>query len=152
VATTKETERLAKKIYDEIIPASCNGNKSAEGYLRRVFFIVRLVDDLQDGDVAVSKEDITKAFFILIADLPNNDFYKKYADVLMGVHIVSFNAWQDANLWEKDKNDLKRIYAHVLRDYICELFALVAYLTGGRKLMREISLKVREVFLKKLSK
>lgn len=152
MSSIKERNFIGKKLTSEIIPLSCNGNKSAEAYLKRVFFIVRLVDDFHDGDIEIKKEDILKAIFILIGELPGNKFYKEHADTLTGIHIIGFNAWQDANEWEKDDDELKRMYAHVIRDFICEVFSLVAFLTGGEKKMKETSLKVRELFLKEIYK
>ena len=47
---------------------------------------------------------------------------------------------------EKDKT--RKNYALVIRDQITELVLLVAYITGGSDYLRNISLKVRELFLK----
>jgi len=145
-----ERETLSKKINEEIIPSCCNGNRDAEAYLKRVFFVVRMLDDIYDEDVEVEKSDILKGFFLWLADIASNRFYKEYQEMLTAIHIVSFNAWQDANEWEKTDDELKKLYAHVTRDYICELFILTAYLTGGSKLMRKVSLEVRTLFLKEI--
>jgi len=141
---------ITEKLTDDIIPTCCNGNKSAEAYLKRIFFVVRTLDDLYDGDVKVANEDMAKAFFIVGAELYYNNFFKEHIDTLMGIHVVGFNAWKNANEWQKSDDALKKIYAHVIRDFICELFPLVAFLTGGTKSMNEMSLKIRDFFLKEL--
>ena len=138
-----ERELIAEKISEWIIPESCNGNKDAEAYLKRVFYIVRKLDDLQDEDFKVEKEELIRAYFFLFADLATNKFYLQHQAMLSSLH-----AWQDSNIWAGDPDQNKRLYAHVIRDFICELFILVAYLCGGEKLMRGISLKIREAFLK----
>ena len=145
-----ERELLSKIIQEEIIPSCCNGNKAAEAYLKRMFFIVRLLDDIQDEDYKVEKSDIIKGYFLLLGDIATNKFYKEHQDMLIAIHIVSFNAWQDSNSWENDISKTKRLYAHVIRDYICELFSLVAYLNGGEKLMRKVSIKIRSAFVKEI--
>lgn len=150
MSSIAERNYTSRKITEEIIPACCNGNKAAQAYLNRIFYIVRLVDDFYDRDVRVEREDVLKAFFMLTAELPSNNFYKEHIDGLTAIHIIGFNAWQDANEWEQEDDELKRLYAHVNRDFICELFSMVAFLTGGRKLMKEISLRVREFFLKEI--
>ena len=150
MSTVEERKHIAEQLNNVLIPACCSGDKSAEAYLKRVFFVVRMIDDLQDGDTPVNKNDIIKGFMMTIADLPNNTFYKKHADMLNGIHLISFNAWRDSNAWEQSDDPSKKMYAHVLRDYICELFVLVAFLTGGEKLMHEVSLQMREMFLKKM--
>jgi len=141
---------IAERLTNEIIPSCCNGNKSAEAYLKRIFFVVRTLDDLYDGDVKVEREDIGKAFSILGMELHYNSFFKENIDTLMALHIIGFNAWQDASEWEKSADAQKRIYAHVIRDFVCELFPMVAFLTGGIKSMKRESLKVREFFLKRM--
>ncbi len=150
MSSLKNRKYISEKLTEEIIPACSNGNKSAEAYLNRIFFVVRTLDDLYDGDVKVANEDMAKAFFIVGAELYYNPFFKEHIDTLMGLHVVGFNAWKDANEWEKSDDAIKNIYAHVIRDFICELFPLVAFLTGGTKSMNEISLKIRDFFLKEL--
>jgi len=148
MSTSENRMYIASRLAEEIIPACCNGNKSAEAYLKRIFFVVRTLDDLYDRDVNVEREDIGKAFFIVGVELHYNDFFKENIDALMALHIVGFNAWQDASQWENSIDAQKRIYAHVIRDFVCELFPMVAFLTGGTKSMKRESLKVREFFLK----
>lgn len=150
MSTLQERNFISESIEQRIIPKCCNGNKAAEAYLRRVFFIVRMADDFFDEDVEIQKENIFKALFVLLGELPTNQFYKENIDILTGIHIMAFNAWQDANTWEKDSSELKQMYAHVIRDMICELFAMVGFLTGGQQLMKETSLMVREIFLKEM--
>jgi hypothetical protein len=141
---------LKQKIYKELIPLCCNGNKDAEEYLRRLFFIVRTMDDVYDEDKKVGKDDIIDSFFLFFGDIATNKFYQEHQEKLTAIHIVAFNAWQDANDWEKDTDSLKQLYAHVLRDYVCDVFAFTAYLTGGRHSMRKLSPIVRTAFLKEI--
>ena len=150
MSTKSERESLAKKINEVLIPSCCNGNKSAEAYLRRIFFLIRTLDDLEDGDVETSKADIFKSYFILLGDFQTNSFYREHQDKLNAAHIIGYNAWLDANQWLNEKNKLKNMYAHVFRDTICEIIPLVAFLTGGWNSMRKISLEMRTVFLKEL--
>lgn len=137
----------AEIILNQLIPKCCNGNADAHGYLKKIFFIVRNIDDLQDEDTLVKKEDLMRGYFYALADFTYNPFYRKHQELLTGIQTIAFNAWEDSNIWSEDTNPTKRLYAHVIRDYIIELFILVAYLTGGRKLMREVSLMAREIFL-----
>lgn len=151
MSSPEKRKELSAYIWKEIIPLCSNGNKDAESYLKQFFFIIRMIDDLKDRDYPVEGDNIIRGFFYLMAEIPHNKFYKAYADSLTSIHIIGFNAWQNANEWQNSNNETKRIYAHVLRDYICELFALVAFHTGGEELMKKVSLKVREVFLKEIN-
>ena len=147
---TQTPAQVRQAIYKELIPACANGNKDAADYLRRICFIVRTVDDVYDGDKPVSRQDIVDSFFLFAGEIAGNKFFRQHIDQLTALHVVAFNAWQDANEWEQSDDSLKQMYAHVLRDYICDVFAYTAYLTGGRHHMRGLSLRIRAVFLKEL--
>ena len=150
MSSLENRKYIKEKLTKEIIPACCNDNKNAEAYLNRIFFVIRTLDDLYDGDIEVKKESIAKAFFIMSGELYFNSFFREHMEALSSIFIVGFNAWKDANEWEKSDDELKKIYAHVIRDFICELFSFVAFLTGGPKSMNEMSLKIRAFFLKEL--
>ncbi len=109
----------------------------------------RVFDDLIDKDYVVSPEQICRAFFELLGGLWLNPFFIQNAQTLIPLHIASYNAFMDSNAWE-DKDRLRRLYAHVMKDYINELMGLVAFLTGGYSHMRQCSLKVKEVFLEEV--
>lgn len=144
-------EEIHQTIEETLIPLCAGENKAAQAYLKRLFFIVRKLDDLWDEDYIVSKADIAKSLFLALNELPANSFYQENYSALIGAQVISFNAWMDANtMMEQDSNPTKAIYAHVLRDYICEIFPLVAYLTGGEAHMREVSPIVRKTFEKPL--
>lgn len=143
-------EEIHSEVEQVLIPLAANGNKDAEAYLRRLFYIVRKLDDIWDQDIPVSRVEIAKGFFLALVDIPLNPFFQAHQNTLVGVQIIAFNAWQDANELEVSPNELDRIYAHVLRDYVCEFFPLVAYLTGGQAHMRKVSPLVRKVFEKPL--
>lgn len=145
---------IERKINDAkvnyLIKLCANGNLSAERYLLLVANAARILDDLVDKDYEVSNESIYKLFFMLFVELPADPFYLQYRPLLAGVHILVFNAWIDANAWEKEKGRKKQ-YAEVIKDYVNELLPLVAYINGGYEFMRKVSLVVRETFLGKES-
>lgn len=147
MSTVEERKDISTRI-EEIIPICCNGNKSAEDYLRKLFYVVRILDDLYDEDVEVNKKDLTRVFFIMGGELNQNSFFKENHDALTALQVTGFNAWEDANEWEKDDDISKREHSLIIKDFICELFAFVAFLTGGYKLMRKTSPIVRELFIK----
>jgi hypothetical protein len=148
--STVTERKLMDSTVDKIIPLACNGNKLAEKYLHDMAWVNRIIDDLYDKDYEVSRENIERAFFVLSIEIPTNPFYLSNFQSLMAQHVVIYNSWMDSNAWENDEAETKRIYAHVLKDYIGELLPLVAFLTGGTGLMRKISLQVRESYIKEL--
>jgi hypothetical protein len=146
MSTDIEREDIGKNL-GVIIPMCCNGNKDAEEYLRMVCFSVRIMDDAIDKDREIKEEDLYESYFYLFSGLASNLFYLQNIQALASVQTVAFNAWMDATEWEKGNNEQRR-YASVIRDYINEICPLVAHLTGGYKLMREVSLVIRESFMK----
>ena len=149
MSTAEQRKEMNEKIA-KIIPLACNGNKQAEAYLYDMGYVNRIIDDLYDGDVQVNRTDIEKAFFTIAVKVPTNIFFVSNFQALMAQHVVIFNSWMDSNVFEKSGDELKKFYAHVLKDYIGELIPLVAFLTGGVTNMRNISLVSRETFMKEL--
>lgn len=148
--STPEERKIMDVNVDTIIPLCCNGNKLAEKYLHDMAWVNRIIDDLFDEDVKVEKKDKERVFYVMAIEIPTNSFFIHNYQALIAQHIVIYNSWMDSNTWEFEKDKTKRMYAHVLKDYIGELLPLVAFMTGGTKLMREISLKARELFIKEV--
>ncbi len=146
MSTSKERQKMNNDLV-EIIPLCCNGDKAAERYLRQIAYVTRVIDDLVDKDVDIPEDKIYRTFFILSVEIPTNPFYLKHMGPLLGVQSAAYNAWMDANKWEKGTEEQKK-HALVIRDYINELCPLVAFLTGGYDSMRKVSLHVRETFRK----
>lgn len=137
---TDDFTDLIRKITD----LCANGSAHAKYYLEQVNYAVETIDDLIDKDIQVKDERIFRTFFILFCELYSNPFFLSNLSLLVGVHIAAYNAWMDANIWEKSGDELKKMYAHVIRDYICELCQVVAFITGGYQNMRKVSLVIRD--------
>lgn len=135
---------------EKIASICSNGNPEAKEYIKKVIYVVETIDDLIDKDKEVNNETILKTFFILFCELYINPFFMTYSNLLVGIHVSAYNAWMDANIWEKSGDELKKVYAHVIRDYICELFYMVAYITGGYEYMRRVSPIVRDSLKERL--
>lgn len=135
-----------EKVY-EAIRLSSNGNTDAWNYLSIIARVLRVIDDLVDEPEKVKVGDKYNLALLLMVELPSNSFFHTHKASLLPLHLTSINAWIDSNNWmEKDKT--RKNYALVIRDQITELVMLVAYLTGGTDYMRDVSLKIRELFLK----
>ena len=143
------TERTANQAaVKEAIDLAANGDRGAASYLWAMATAARTLDDLVDRDEPVTDEQIVNAFFGLLVDLPLLPFFQRHRDVLTGVQLVALNAWLDANHLERRGDATAQLYAHVLRDAVNELLVAVAYLTGGFRHMRRVSLRARDLFAK----
>ncbi len=144
-------ERKANIILLPKTIARCaNGNKDAEEYLIKIAYVSRVFDDLIDKDYVVPDENICRAFYILLAELWMNPFFKKHSETLIPLHIASYNAFMDSNKWAESGDTLREIYAHVIKDFINELLGVVAFLVGGYNHMRITSLNVKEAHLEEV--
>lgn len=144
-------ERKANDVsMNEMAKICAKGNKDAESYLLSLSYAMRIFDDLIDKDYPVSDKQICRAFFILMAELWLNPFFRRHAYLLIPLHIASYNAFMESNLWAKSEDKLKKIYAHVMKDFVDEIFGMVAFLAGGYNHMREMSLKTKEIFLEEI--
>jgi hypothetical protein len=131
----------------EAVALASNGNQDAWNYLFIIAKALRIIDDLVDEPEKVTVEDKYKLAELLLVALPSNPFFVAHRQSLVPLHLTSVNAWIDSNDW-MEKDEARKIYALVIRDQITELVILVAYLTSGNEHMRNISLKVRDLFLK----
>lgn len=144
---TIDERKMNDDLVDTLVELSSNGNKEAKNYLSLFAYVIRVFDDLIDKDYPVSDAQICRAFFILMAELWMNPFFLRNHRLLIPLHIASVNAFMDSNVWLQDKDELKKMYAHVIKDFVNEILGMVAFLTGGYNHMRNVSLKMRELFI-----
>ena len=131
----------------EAMRLCANGNVDAWGYLSIIARSARSIDDLVDEPKKWVRKNSYDLAQLLLIDLPNNAFFDANKPALLPLHVTSLNAWIDSNEW-MGKDKTRKNYALVIRDQLTELALLVAYITGGNDHLRNISLKVRELFLK----
>ncbi len=131
----------------EAVKLCAGGNREAHLYLNIICRSARLIDNLFDDLNSWQDEDTYDLSHLLLVELPDNPFFMANRHSLLPLHLVSLNAWKDANSWETAEG-VRRTYALVIRDTITELGLMVAHLVGGRDYLESVSLKVRELFIK----
>lgn len=136
--------------YDQLLKEVAFGNAEAYNYLKIMSKVFRAWDDLWDGDKKVEAQDADDVFSSLSFDLSRNGFFKKHREVLEGFVFVAWNAWQDSNEWRGSKDRIKGLCAWFIRDWCNDIDAIVAWLVGGKWHARQMSLKCREYYLKRL--
>ena len=142
---TVEERKRNDELVDKLVEMASNGNGDAKRYLSLFAYTVRVFDDLIDKDYPVTDKQICRSFFILMAELWLNPFFIRNHKILISLHIVAVNAFLDSNIWMEDDEVLKRIYAHVMKDFVNEILVMVSFLTGGYKNMRRFSLEMRDL-------
>lgn len=118
------------------------GDHDAVDFLLDVFQIGETWDDLVDRDKPLTADDIHRAFWLALVELPNNPFYRRHGAALVPVMATMMNAWMDSVPMEQGGTQ-QRAVAYVLRDAYLEIISLVLYLARGYDAMRVHSAQIR---------
>ena len=135
----------------ELFKEASGGNHDAYAYLIGMAKAARVWDDAYDQDRPINKEMANDAFSCLSFEFSRNPFFMKNQEVLTAFSFLCWNAWMDSNEWKQSMNPLMARCAWFIRDFFNEIVPLVAWLTGGKELARNLSLKSRELFLNRLA-
>jgi len=136
------------EVLGSVLAEVSRGDKDAYGYMRLWIKATRLIDDLFDETDAWTDENTYELAQMLLVELPANVFFHTNSVVLLPHHLTVLNAWRDSNDWKKSNDKARELHAFVMCEQTADIFILVAYLIGGYKHMRKVSLMVRELFLK----
>ena len=128
----------------EFIAWACRGDQDACALLDVLGYVAHLWDDLVDRDRERAPEEITRAFWALLVDLPANPFWLAHAGQLIPVLREGINAWLDANQLEQRDDLTSRAQAYSLRTAYNQLLTTCAYLVGGFPWMRTVSMAIRD--------
>lgn len=154
-APVSPTSLTQDEILDHLMIEVCTfeGYQDSEAYafLNTVAEWARVVDDAYDQDKPHIPDaaDVTGWTMELMA----HPYVKRHPQI-EGVLIAALNAWEDSNQWLQvgepcqGASLLKHYHALVIRDYINEVLPVVAFLVGGRRHMRALSLAIRTQLLK----
>ena len=136
------------KLMQDVLWEAAQKNKDAFEYMGIWIQAARLIDDLFDEIECWKSENTYELAQLLLVDLPSNSFFHMHKLALLPLHVTVLNAWRDSNDWKNSGDAPRKLHALVMCEQISEIMILVAYLIGGHKHMRNVSLKVRELFLK----
>lgn len=120
------------------------GDAQAVALCDQVFHLTQIWDDLVDGDKEVCIEDINRAFWLALVEIPQNPFFQRHQAQLTPLLRAAVADWMDAGSLEQGDNH-ERTLAFVLRDAVGGLVSQCAYLIGGYEWMRTVSPDVRRM-------
>lgn len=110
-----------------------------------LFQILHVYDDLIDNDVDLSPDEIHKAFWIALVELPNDPFFLQYRATLGPVLINSIINWKVANQMESLTGVPRHLgIAWILRGSYLDMFSIalacergVDYAVSAGQLLRD---------------
>lgn len=119
------------------------GRRDAVEFCQLVFRISQIWDDLVDGDRGVAPDDISRAFWMALVDIPANSFYRQHFAYIHPLLAGYITDWLDANKLQTVDGDHGQNIAFVLRDSVGAIVSQCAYLIGGYEYLRKISPEIR---------
>jgi len=120
-------------------------NQDAFLYLVQIGYCARVIDNVLDGDKEVTVADLMDAFEVLCSRIPTNPFYVENIREVQPLQTLAWEGWKQSNELVKG-SQTDKIYAHVYRDIILELYPIVALLTQGYNAMIEVRNEMKEYF------
>ena len=120
------------------------GDVEAARFVDGLFFVSQVWDDLVDRDREVDPEDVSRAFWLTLAELPANGFYRRHRDDLLPLVRTAMADWLDATTLERGTAH-ERTVAFALRDSLAAVVSACAYLKGGYEWMRRVSPEIRRM-------
>ena len=137
---------------DQLIEV-CAGNEDALRLCLAWRAFCHQLDDIEDGDnpdnLADDKVIGTQSAWFLETQL--NPFWLQHKERLLPLVEISFNAWLDANGWERGTPE-QQVAADVLKGWYHELIFYCARLAGGWEHYRAVTTKFREYDFDSLNK
>jgi len=129
--------------YQQKLDGWLKGDEVAKSFVLTLFSCLHTCDDLTDGDINVPIEQVHRAFWKMLIELPRNPFYAKHFTLLNGALQVAFLNWEIANKLEVSEEANAKAVAFVLRDSYADLVTLCAWILGGEEWARQVGYESR---------
>jgi hypothetical protein len=109
----------------------CRGNAMAADFIAVLFEASHLADDIVDGDSEDVCADMTTVWQLFFGRLMPNPFFLQHAERFAGAIVPAVVDWRLATAWQGDKDEIKRLYAYVLRETLEHAAVVAADIVGG---------------------
>lgn len=130
---------------DRVFGFIANGNPGAFNALHCIARIVRLADDIADGDSSDVQQDMAEILCLAFVDLAGNEFYRAHSLVLSGPWLNGILGWQAGDDWRNSDSRKTRMFGFVYRESIEHVAHSIAYLVGGHAHARRSMQLLHEV-------
>lgn len=114
------------------------GNEDALNMYRMIVALSHTWDDLVDKDKEVPEADINNAFLIALVYMPANPFYQVIQQQIMPMWLTVLSAYEVANKFERDKDEVGIEIAHNLRYAAGHIVAYMVQVCVGYEKAKEI--------------
>jgi hypothetical protein len=122
---------------EDICKLAAKGNAEAERFCKSWVAYCHALDDCFDGDKNLDDAVLASTFTAYTLELAANPFFQTYKGQLIGLMVQSANAWLDSNTVEGQAT------ADVLKGFYHEVVFHCAFILGGWKRLRQVSMECR---------
>ena len=121
-------------------------NADAVRFCVDVSQFTEVFDDYVDADVAVQKNDMTRAVFNALYYIPANPFFNTHRGTLLPIMFLFVNAWLDSNELATGTESEKAL-AYTLKGLGVEVLLACIGITRGTDYLRTVSADIRRAFM-----
>lgn len=107
------------------------GDAHAAEFLTHWARIVRVADDLADGDSTEPVADMSELLLRTLAFVPLNPFFLTHQQALTAVMVNAILLWRKSEFWRKAPATKTRMFGFVGREACEHVVYTVASITGG---------------------
>lgn len=108
-----------------------NGNSDAASLLSTWANLVRLADNIADGDSDDPVFDMGSVIILATVELANNPFYLANAGAVGGAMCNAVTLWIKSEDWKRDHRRETRMFGYVWREAVEHVAYVVAMICGG---------------------
>lgn len=140
--TDEDRAKLPGMDDDEFVIFACRGDLSAVKLARDMHDIAAVWDDIIDGDkeivdqkenneTQISRDDIHRVFTKALLDIPTNPFFQAWSAQLLPIFRSAIVNWHIANAYESTGNRKDLEVGHTLRYAPGDILTTIVAIIGG---------------------
>ncbi|RUI20253.1 hypothetical protein [Pseudomonas aeruginosa] len=129
----------SRETQEQLLHRVLQGNLDAIRFCETLFEISQTLDDIVDGDKALTPQEVYGAFWLALVELPVNPFYRHFEHFIRPLMAAALQDWRDSVVLERSGDEHGQTLAFVLRDQLTSLVVQCAYLVGGAAWMVQVS-------------
>lgn len=117
------------------------GNEQAAKFCQVVGKLMRLADNIVDGDSEDPSSDMAELLYRAFVDLQLNDFYMQHKEIFLATAGNDILLWDVSNEWQASEDKKQQIFGFVYRMAV-NTFLTVAMITGGMAHAKQMIRKI----------
>ena len=143
MSTTPELDRLTENHYP-VLKHFFQGDTPGCKWVGKIFRALHVYDDLIDKDRELTPEELHSTFWLMLIELPDDEFFTKHKLALLPILVNSIINWRVANNLEKQVETQRLSIAWFLRGSYIDLLSMALALERGPLYAVEVGQLLRD--------